>query len=164
MSPFEITLLTPVAMAAPTGASDGGSALRLAGLLKFAEPLTSNLIFDRYAAPTRVAGVACQRTPPFQPHPLSLPEPSASFLRPAAAAERLKCSRLRSRVVELGGRTDEIAGEDHLRGLQAHESRRIVEDGAHVFRSRCPARIGVAESACVLLLECESGAKSMAGS
>src|SRR5450631_2037769 len=67
--PFTSAAFTPLATSAPTGASDGGSgpSCETAGLLKFTEPLTVYLIAARYAAPMRVAGVACHRTPTFQP-------------------------------------------------------------------------------------------------
>src|SRR5947209_15784512 len=72
-------------MAAPAGASCGGNVPTAVGLSKFTLPSTSYLIFERYAAPTRVCGVACHRTPTFHPQLLSSPLTLAPDSRPAAA-------------------------------------------------------------------------------
>src|ERR1700694_3958698 len=85
MSPFDSTWLTPVASNAASAPSVGGRAGN-GGLLKFPEPLTVYLIFDRYCAPMRVHLSGSIRTPTFHPQALSLPLTLAPDSRPPTAA------------------------------------------------------------------------------
>ena len=70
----------------------------------------------------------------------------------AGAAERLSERRLRAAIVKFRRWANQIRGDDELHRLQPHESRRIVENRAHVLGGCRSARIRVSKTARVLLL------------